>query len=264
MPAGWRRSKRCLGFTIANGRNMEILQDPQAPEGKRLVPTLGSVDRSDLFVRRRSLRGGPGRRRATVGADQPGRELRFADAPEVLTESAAGSLPAPPASALPGLREEAATGGLGRPAASAIPGGRGSLREEAATVGLGLRPAASSHGQRLSRQHAAAVGGALAVGSSWASAGLPDAGLPPASLRDNRCVTAPAPPGRIDLPDILQSQPPPPDKRGRYCRKSEENLRGPLGRPNGRGTSSLPKMGALSLANQHDPHCFRRTSHPRM
>ena len=44
MPAGWRRSKRCLGFTIANGRNMEILQDPQAPEGKRLVPTLGSVD----------------------------------------------------------------------------------------------------------------------------------------------------------------------------------------------------------------------------
>ena len=44
MPAGWRRSKRCLGFTVANGRNMEILQDPQAPEGKRLVPTLGSVD----------------------------------------------------------------------------------------------------------------------------------------------------------------------------------------------------------------------------
>ena len=62
-----------------------------------------------------------------------------------------------------------------RPAASAIPGGRGSLREEAATVGLGLRPAASSHGHRLSRQHAAAVGGALAVGSSWASAGLPGA-----------------------------------------------------------------------------------------
>merc|ERR1719247_3470901 len=95
------------------------------------------------------------------------------------------------------------------------------------------------------------AGGAL-VGSSWASAGLPGAGLPPASLRDNRCVTAPAPPGRIDpkdlaaeaslrggghgapappgridLPDILQSQLPPPDKRGRYCRKSEEDLRGP-------------------------------------
>merc|ERR1719247_3518126 len=108
------------------------------------------------------------------------------------------------------------------------------------------------------------AGGAL-VGSSWASAGLPGAGLPPASLRDNRCVTAPAPPGRIDPKDGAAEahrpagHPPEPAAAPRQARPLLPQIRrrppraaGPPERPryeltavDGRAESSKPARSAL-------------------
>lgn len=241
MPAGWRRSNRCLGFkevlheqggpstTGLSWRSMEVLQDPQAPAGKRLVPMLESVDRSDLFIRRKSTKEGQGRRRHTVGTDQPSRELRLAEVPaESATSPERDRAPGPPAPPVVLLGDAA----VGRPAAS--PG----------RVRLAGHNAADSRGR----------GG----GSSWASAGLPfSAGVPPVSLRDSRCVTAPAPapPIRIDLPEILRSHLPParskparPRSRPNRSTGLEELDRSEPARPRSRpsrSTGSLPKMGAL-------------------
>lgn len=92
-PAGWRRSTRCLGFTQSNGKKMEVLQDPQAPTGKRLVPTLESTDRSDLYVRRKTSKDGATgpRRRASIASAEPAREFCFSA--EVLTTEGEASAP---------------------------------------------------------------------------------------------------------------------------------------------------------------------------
>jgi hypothetical protein len=69
---------RGLGYTVTNGKKMEILHDPHVPGGKRLVPTLGTIETSDLYIRRKTSKDGPSKepiRRITVGTDQPEREF---------------------------------------------------------------------------------------------------------------------------------------------------------------------------------------------
>jgi hypothetical protein len=63
---------RGLGYTVTNGKKMEILHDPHVPGGKRLVPTLDAAEQSSLYIRRKSkemVNGEPGRRSSapTVG-----------------------------------------------------------------------------------------------------------------------------------------------------------------------------------------------------